>query len=571
MAVSEAELLSPEQAFKPTLGWLDTKTLSVSVEIAEGYYLYKDRFQFTVEGGATKLIPQFPTGKVKEDPYFGKVETYRHLVEIKLGAESELPAGGVLSLKLQGCADAGVCYPPQTIKLNWQAGASKVGSTVAKAPALVLTGKGQESAPDQLFRQGNLLALLGFFFAAGVGLAFTACMYPLIPIVSGIIVGQGKAVSKLKGFSLSFVYVQGMAITYAAAGVIAALSGSMLSSALQQPWVLLAFSLFFVAMALSMFGLYDLQLPSALQSRLNDTSNRFSGGKWLSVLFMGALSALIIGPCVAPPLAAALGYIGASRDVVRGGLALYVMALGLGLPLLVVGVLGGHALPRAGAWMTSVKNVFGAIMLVVAIWIAQPVLPGWLSMLAWAGLAIAAGVYLKALDSLPPQASGWRRLWKAAGVMSLVVGLALVVGLLAGSRDPLQPLKVLGGGGMVKPEAELHFQPIRSVAELDAAIAGSAGKPVMLDFYADWCVSCKEMERFTFTDPKVIAALRPAVLLKADVTANSDGDKALLARFGLFGPPGTLFYDKAGQLQSKRVIGFEEPEAFLTSLRAAGL
>ncbi|HEY9103205.1 protein-disulfide reductase DsbD [Chitinimonas sp.] len=565
-AADPDELLPATEAFKPSVTRSSEKTATVKFEIADRYYLYRDQFKFSLQPGNGALKADFPAGKKKHDDYFGEVETYRHGVEIPLSSDTAFPAGAKIKVVSQGCADAGVCYPPETIELALADATPAAASAPVPAAAVAPVADAGDGAG--LFKQGSLFALLAFFFVAGLGLAFTACMYPLIPIVSGIVVGQGGGVSKGRGFALSLVYVQGMALTYALAGVAAALSGTLLSAALQNPWVLSVFALFFVLMALSMFGLFELQLPGALQSKLNDASNKLPGGRWVPVFVMGALSALIVGPCVAPPLAAALGYIGASGDVLRGGLALYAMALGIGLPLVVVGTVGGHVLPKAGPWMGVVKNVFGSLMLAVALWIASPVLPAWLYMLGWAVLAIGAGVALSALDTLPPHVKPGKRLAKALGVLLALLGVAQLAGLLAGGRDPLQPLKPFAGGGQagVVAEHKLAFQPVASAAELDAAIAAAGGKPVMLDFYADWCVSCREMERFTFSDAKVQQQLAGLVLLKADVTANTAEHKALLKRFGLFGPPGTIFFGQGGAEVGSRLIGFEEPEAFLQRL-----
>lgn len=398
-------------------------------------------------------------------------------------------------------------------------------------------------------------------------------MYPLIPILSGIIVGQGQHATHLRSFILSFAYVQGLAMAYAIAGVAAGLSGTLISSSLQNPWVLGGTSLFFVLMAGSMFGLYSIQLPSALQSRLNDQSNRLHGGRIGSVFLMGILSALIIGPCVAPPLAIALGYIGTTGDMLLGGSSLYVMALGMGTPLLAVGAFGAHLLPRAGAWMNSVKQVFGTVMLAVAIYLAGPILPAWLSMLAWAGLLIVSAIFLHALDPLPNHASGWRKLWKGMGIVALLYGAALLLGVLAGSRDALQPLQGLIPAASQPSATEsgrlapLPFQRVADEAALDRQLALARGKTVMVDFYADWCVSCKELERFTFSDPAVRQQLQHSVLLQVDVTANSAADQALLRRFGLFGPPAILFYNADGKLLPQRAIGFVAPETFLNTLR----
>jgi thiol:disulfide interchange protein DsbD len=393
----------------------------------------------------------------------------------------------------------------------------------------------------------------------------------MIPILSGIIAGQGHKASHARGFALSLAYVLGMALTYAAVGVAAGLSGTLISAALQNPWVLGAFALVFVVLSFSMFGFYELQLPTALQSKLSEESGHLQGGRGLGVFAMGALSALIVGPCVAAPLAGALLYIGQTGDAVLGGTALFVMALGMGMPLLAVGVAGGSLLPKTGPWMEGVKKGFGVLLLATALWLISPVIPALAQMLGWAALFIIPAIYLHALDPLPPRAKGWQRFWKGIGIVMLLTGAALLAGALAGNRDPLQPLAGLRGQALAAEARKLPFEPVRSVAELDNRLA-AVDRPVMLDFYADWCVSCKEMERFTFADPAVQAKLAGFTLLKADVTANTPEDKALLARFGLFGPPGIIFFSPGGkEIAGLRVIGYQKAAVFMKQLeRAAG-
>jgi thiol:disulfide interchange protein DsbD len=391
----------------------------------------------------------------------------------------------------------------------------------------------------------------------------------MIPILSGIIVGQGRHMTKRRGFMLSLAYVLGMAITYAVAGVIAGMSGTLISSALQNPVALGIGAAIFVALAFSMFGFYELQMPSFLQSRFTEASNKIHGGKLGSVFLMGVISALIVGPCVAAPLAGALLYIGQSGDLLLGGVSLFTLALGMGVPLLLVGLSAGTLLPRAGGWMEAVKQFFGVVMLGVAIWLISPLISEAVQMFLWAALLIVSGVYLKAVDPLAAHAHGWTKFWKGVGIILMVSGVALLLGGLGGSRDLLQPLTVYQGGGTAKAEQHLSFQRVKNLAELDQAVAGAQGRYVMLDFYADWCVSCKELERFTFTDPQVQAKLAGVLLLQADVTANSADDKAMLKRFSLFGPPGIIFWDQAGQEVPYRVVGYEPPEKFLQSLAKA--
>jgi thiol:disulfide interchange protein DsbD len=418
------------------------------------------------------------------------------------------------------------------------------------------------------------------FALAGLLLSFTPCVLPMVPILSSIIVGQGAQVSRARGLMLSVAYALGMALVYTIFGVAAGLAGEGLAAALQNPWVLGSFAALLVLLSLSMFGFYELQLPSALQSRLTEGSSRMQGGNYAGVFVMGGISALIVGPCVAAPLAGALVYISQTRDVVIGGVALFALACGMSVPLLLVGLSAGSLLPRAGSWMEDVKRFFGALLIAVAIWMLAPVLPTWVAMLLWGVMLLVSATYLHVFDRLADNASGWRRLAKGLGVVLALGGAAQVVGALSGGHDVLQPLGHLASRGSSAAGSAtastaaaegLSFKRIRNVAELDA-ITAAAGKPVMLDFYADWCVSCKEMERFTFRDERVRTRLAGTVLLQADVTANNDDDKALLKRFGLFGPPGIVFYDRAGQLLAQpRVIGYQDGDAFLSSLGTAGI
>ena len=603
-AANPGDLLEPEKAFRLSVRALDPATLEVHYQIADGYYLYREKFRFAAEprlpspAGAAALTiklgkPEFPAGQVKQDEFFGRVETYRKDLFIRIPVE-----GGAQGLKLlvssQGCADVGVCYVPQTqsadVSLVAAGGAgatppslfpSRAGGTSVLESRLAQAAPGAQSMSESLrpaagsdfeiaalFQSDKPLLVLASFFGFGLLLAFTPCMLPMIPILSGIIAGEGRDLSKKRALLLSITYVLGMAVTYAVAGVAAGFSGTLIAAALQNAWVLGAFALVFVVLSLSMFGLYELQLPGFLRHRLHAHNHQLQGGRIVSVALMGVLSAVVMSPCVAAPLAGALLYIGQTRDALMGGTALFVMALGMGLPLVVVGVSEGALLPRAGSWMNAVKQFFGVLLLAVAVWIVSPVLPPAGVLLAWAALLIGSGVLLRAIDPLPPQARTVSRLGKALGLVALLAGAAMLAGALAGSRDPLMPLEAFRSGGIAEGKP-VTFERIASVAELDARLA-DAGRPVMLDFYADWCVSCKEMERYTFSNAQVGDRLSGMRLLQVDVTDNTAEHKALLKRFKLFGPPGIIFFDARGrEIPGLRVVGFQSAEKFGKTLDIA--
>ncbi len=571
------EFLDPLVAFKPTAKALDGQTAEVRFTIAKGYYLYRDKFRFKAEPETVVLgAPQFAAGKMKKDDLFGEVEVYFKEAVIRVPVERN--SSGTLPLTLrvtsQGCADGGICYPPQvqTISLTLPDPAS----TPAAAPMTsAAAGSGDRSGDRsgdesgqiaQLLKDASFWVVVASFFGFGLLLSLTPCVFPMIPILSGIIVGSGHKTSHTRAFLLSLAYVLGMALTYAAAGIAAGMTGTLLSAALQNAWVLGGFALVFVVLSFSMFGFYELQLPTFLQSKMSEEAGHLKGGSIPGVAAMGALSALIVGPCVAAPLAGALLYIGQTGDAVLGGIALFVMALGMGVPLLVVGATAKSALPHSGPWMEAVKKAFGVLLLATAVWLVSPVIPVAAQMLAWALLLIIPGIYMHALDPLPAHAKGWHKFWKGVGLVMVVTGAAMLVGALSGAKDPLQPLGNFRGSDAIAETKHLAFERVRTVAELDARIR-AAGKPVMLDFYADWCVSCKEMERFTFSDARVQQKLADTLLLQVDVTANNDDDKALLKRFNLFGPPGIIFFDRAGnEINGLRVVGFQNAEAFLQTL-----
>ena len=575
------KVLPAEEAFLVDATLADAQTVKVAYTLTPDTYLYRDKLAFVVTSPADIQVAkaETPAGEVKDDPNFGRTEVYHADFAARVALSRVLAEGEVLVLQAswQGCNEAvGICYPPldRAFTLTGGTVAAASGTAVAAAPTEP-AGESDTSKIEQVLKGGSFWGVVATFFGLGLLLSLTPCVFPMIPILSGIIAGQKKDLTKTSGFLLSLAYVLGMAITYALAGVAAALSGTLLSNAMQNPWALGIGAGIFVLLAFSMFGFFEIQLPSALQSRFSDASNKMKGGNFAGVFVMGALSAVILGPCVAPPLAAALAFIAQTGNTTLGGVALFVLALGMGVPLLLVGLSAGALLPRAGGWMNAVKYFFGVTMLAIAIYLISPIIPAWINMLLWALLLIASAIYLHALDPLPAQASGWARLWKGLGVALLIGGLAILLGMLAGSRDLLQPLDVFkGGAGGTAIAAEqkgLAFEKVKDVAELDARLAAAKadGRAVMLDFYADWCVSCKEMERFTFSDPRVQARLANVVLLKADVTANTDADKGLLKRFSLFGPPGLIFWNEAGAQSAYKVIGFEKPEKFLASVEAA--
>ncbi len=607
---AEEAFLPMDKAFKVDMKVTDAHTLVAEFAPADTYYLYRDKIAFAApkESGISIARVSLPPGEMKSDPNFGDTEVFHKPFQavITLDRGQARDARRLLvEARYQGCSEKGLCYPPakKTFDLMlaaWRpAAAAAVGSSspgaapsaqaiaaprteVASAgsPSAGSDGSRRDEASSQnetsqvagILRSGSFWVVVASFFGAGLLLSFTPCVLPMVPILSGIIVGQGHRVTRKEAFSLSLAYVVGMAITYALAGIGAGLSGTLLSNALQNPWVLGAFAALFVVLSLSMFGFYELQLPSAFQSKLSNTSNRVRGGTFWGVFIMGVLSALIVGPCVAAPLAGALLYINQTRNAVLGGTALFALALGMGVPLLAVGLSAGTLLPKAGAWMQTIKNLFGVMLLGLAIWIISPVISLTVHMLLWAALLIVSAIYLHAIDPLPHNASGFHKLWKGVGVIALLLGVALLAGALSGGRDILQPLAGLRGAGAMPMEASGHprFERIHSVAELDQRVAQAGGRAVMLDFYADWCVSCKEMERFTFSDPQVQARMGRMLLLQADVTANADQDKELLKRFGLFGPPGILFFGPDGrELERVRVIGFQPAEKFVGALDAA--
>jgi len=582
----EDEPLEADQAFQFDAIVENGNTLLARWEIAPKHYLYKDKFRFTLTNseGVTLGQPQLPQGEEKDDEFFGRIQVYHNTVEARLPLQRTNldPTEVTLKVSYQGCAEAGICYPPQKKDISLQLPAGSARAEASTAPTLASPTKTTSTeGPAPVSEQDQLAAALAggdtawtilLFFAAGLLLAFTPCVFPMIPILSSIIVGQGEGITTRKAFTLSVVYVMAMALTYTVAGVIAGLFGANIQAMFQNPWILGSFATVFVLLSLSMFGFYELQLPSALQSKLTEVSNKQQGGTLTGVAIMGLLSALIVGPCVAPPLMGALIYIGKTGDPYLGGAALFALSMGMGAPLIAIGTAGGKFLPRAGSWMDAVKAVFGVLLLAVAIWMLERILPAVITMLLWAALLIISAVYMGAVDAVRDGVSGWFKLWKGLGLVLLLQGALMLLGLAAGASDPLQPLKGLSFGGAAVQQQHLTFKTVKTTADLEREIAAAsaAGKSVMLDFYADWCVSCKEFEKYTFSDPQVLASLSNTVALQADVTANDESDQSLLKRFDLIGPPGIIFYDSQGnELASHRVVGFMPAKEFATHIQNA--
>ena len=577
----EDDILEPDVAFNISHD-SQPGQFKVNWIIAEGHYLYRDKMQITA--GDTEVIEKslvMPAGDSKDDPIFNKTLYVFHNF-----ADATLPyqytGNGdkdvTFKVKYQGCSEiSGICYPPQTKKFTVKL------SPLSAAQAAAIEKNSSGSTPEQLvseqdeianaLRSGNTWLTLLIFFGAGLLLAFTPCVFPMIPILSGIIVGQGENITTRKAFYLSLIYVLAMAMTYTIVGILVGLSGENIQAWFQNPWIIGSFAIIFVVLSFSMFGFYELQMPASIQGKLANMSNSQQGGNIIGVAIMGFLSALIVGPCVTAPLVGALIYIAETGDAVLGGMALFSLSMGMGAPLLAIGASAGKLLPKAGAWMDAVKAVFGVLLLGLAIWLLERVAPAAFTMALWAALIIVSAIYMGAVDGLVAGSSGWKKLWKGIGVLLLIYGIIILLGLASGNRNVFQPLKGLGSfSGTTVQTEHLSFTQIKGVAGLNAELAKAkaAGKPVMLDFYADWCVSCKEMETFTFSDPAVKKALEGVVLLQADVTPNDELDTELYKHFGIIGPPSIMFFGVEGEeRRNYRVVGYVPADKFSSHVQRA--
>lgn len=573
--VAAPEFLPVDEAFRLSAVLQPNGTVLARWRMADGYYLYRHQFgaKFNaLDSGAQLGQLRIPEGISKVDEFFGQVEVYYGSVDIDIPLIGSLPDGASLTVEFQGCADAGLCYPPERKLFHvsgqsllpagaasrspqsqaLQAGASQLersaSAGVITSNVGAVSGLSEDRAMAELLEASHFTVALALFFVAGIGLAFTPCVFPMVPILSSIIVGEGQSLTKGRAFTLSLAYVLGMAMTYAIVGLLVGLFGAELNlqATLQSPVVLATFSVVFVLLAGAMFGFYELAMSEGVTQWINQRSANQNGGRHPSVFVMGSLSSLVVSPCISAPLAGALIYLSNTGDAVLGGSALFVLGLGMGVPLMIVGGSGGHWLPRAGAWMDTVKGVFGFGLLGVSIWLLERLLPGPLALVLWAVLLLAVAVYLGALEFVPKTTGA-----RFAQVVGLVLGLwggACLFGASAGAVDPFRPLAGVTGGGdaSASGHTELPWQPVKTISDVESLMAASAG-PVVLDLYADWCISCKVMERSVFPVPRVAEKLGQFTLLRADVTLNDDQDQALLKRFGLFGPPSLVFFAEDGR------------------------
>ena len=563
-----------DEAFQFAIDVASPTALSARFTVAPGNYVYRDKIKFEIKADTPiQILPyQLPESKTKDDEIFGPTEVYLQDINIPLSLNrSQVEQTVTFVAHYQGCSETfNICYPPT--KKSFELLLPAYIATDINSPSSPVANQ-PLSEQDQLAKslaQDNLFKVLLSFFGIGILLAFTPCVFPMIPILSSIIVGEGDNITTRRAFTLSLVYVLAMSVTYTIAGLLTGLLGANIQTMLQNPWVIGSFSALFVILSLSMFGLYELQLPHALQSRLHQISHQQKGGKLVGVALMGLFSGLIVGPCLAPPLAGALIFIGQQGDPLLGASALFAMSMGMGLPLLVIGTSAGSLLPKAGGWMDAIKAIFGVLMLGLAIWLLERIIPGWVALLLWGSLLIVSAVYLGALNTLSLSSSGWEKLFKGFGLIIMIYGALLLIGSASGSQNVWQPLQGFASmsGTSTPGQNGIKFKKINNLSDLEQQLAQSS-QPVMLDLYADWCVECKTMEMTTFRDPTVVATLADTLTLKLDMTDNNDEHKALLKQFGIFGPPTILFFDPQGnEYKQFRLVGTMNPSDFTAHLTA---
>ena len=582
----DEDLLDPEDAFAASAEAISQNAVVLRFDIADEYYLYRDQLDVRIAEGEGIELGNIspPDGELHEDEFFGETRIFRDQVEILVPVQRDEDdvSDIVLAVDYQGCADAGICYPPltQEVAVSFDADLAEEADPAALPDEGEAAPEDEEAAAPPASEQDRIAAQLAdgrvwlvalAFFGFGLLLTFTPCVFPMIPILSNIILGQ-KEMNTRKAFFISLVFVLAMALTYTIAGVLAGMAGANLQAAFQNPWIIGTFVAIFVALAMSMFGFYDLQMPAGVQSKLSNISNRQEGGTYMGAGIMGFLSALIVGPCVTAPLLGALLYISQTGDAVLGGIALFSLSMGMGAPLLVIGTSAGRLLPKAGPWMDAIKAVFGVGLLAMGIWLLERVIPGEVAMFLWAALFIVVAVYMGALQTLPEGKSGWYSLWKGLGLVILVYGILLMLGAATGGKDMTRPLATLSQPAATTADGgptEMEFTYIDSLEDLEREVeeAASRGEPVFLDFYADWCVDCVRLDRTTFQDPQVIQATADVHLLKADVTDNTSEHRELMQHFELFGPPAMVFYDRDGELLPEyRRVGYMNANAFLEHL-----
>jgi thiol:disulfide interchange protein DsbD len=541
------------------------KMLTARVYITPDHYLYKEKFKFTLDGDDQGQLgePEFPPTVIKNDPYYGEIDVYTENVDIKIPVTGELSDNAMLATEYQGCSESsGICYPPVTAKYPVQTGTDKpVAEAVDNSSAPTGNAETKGDVFVDTLNNKNFITIMAVFFIAGLGLALTPCVFPMIPILSGIIAGQSGYLSTSRAFVLSLAYVLPMALTYAIVGIIAGMSGANLQVILQTPWVIGSFAFLFVILSLSMFGFYELQMPASVQSRLSEISNRQQGGSIIGAGIMGVLSALIVGPCVTAPLISALIFIAQTKDAVLGGMALFALGMGMGAPLLAIGTSAGRFLPRAGVWMDTTKSIFGVLMLGLAIWMLDRIVPPQVTMLLTGMLLLVSSIYTGAIDRITEETTNFDRFWKGLGIVMMIYGVLLILGAALGGKHLTQPLKGTFAGGHAISVQDEKFITITTTSELNNLLAQAKANQqlAVMDFYATWCTSCKEVEH-TLQQPEVVASLQGIMKIKADVTSNDE----LMKQFDVFGPPQLLFFGKnAEEVRSLRHVGVIEPTKFV--------